>query len=119
MPLLSGSDTLSTSSAARLHVPPTCKQSQHSVIAKTAIMNVAIPCVDGLQAIENHDLLRSSLAPPPRDASGRMSEGDGRNSSEYKPGSLGVALRGAASRDGVGHALSDTPATTAPNSPKM
>ncbi len=81
-------------------------------------MNVATPSIDVAQATENHDVPRSRLAPPQKMASGRMSEGDAGNSSEYKSGSLGVALRGA-SGDGVGHALSDTPATTAPNSPKM
>lgn len=81
-------------------------------------MNVATPSIDAVQATENHDISKSSLAPPQRTVSGRMSEGDAGNSSEYKPGSLAVALRGA-SGDGVGHALSDTPATTAPNSPKM
>ena len=106
MPHLSDPDIVSSSATARL--PPTRKQSQHSTIAKTAIMNVATPSVDGLQAME---LSGSNLGNLQRSATGR-------NGSEYKPGFLGVASRGT-SRDGVGHALSDTPATTAPNSPKM
>ena len=116
MPLLNDSETVSVSSTARL--PPTRKQSQHSIIAKTAIMNVATPSIDSVQATENHGLSKSSLAPPQKTASGRMSEGEGRNGSEHKAGSLAAVLHGG-SRDGVGHALSDTPATTAPNSPKM
>lgn len=117
MPLLSDSVTASTNSTARF--PATRKQSQHSIFAKAAIMNVATPSIDAVQATERHDIAKSTLAPPQKTTSGRMSEGDGGYGSEYKAGSLAVALRGGASRDGVGHALSDTPATTAPNSPKM
>ncbi|KAI9878782.1 MAG: hypothetical protein M1830_010523 [Pleopsidium flavum] len=114
MPLLSDAETVSGSSTA-----PTRKQSQHSIFAKTAIMsNVATPQTDGHQASETHEAVRSSLAPPSRTASIRASAGEGKNSLENATGNGGNALHGQ-SKDGVGAALTDTPATTAPNSPRI
>ncbi len=94
MPLLNDPETVYASSTARSLLPR--KQSQHSDIARSAIMNVATPPADLLHAAVGHEMVKSSLAPPPRMANGRASDGDG-----------------------VGVALTDTPATTAPNSPKM
>ena len=102
MPLLSDPETVSSSATTR--APQTRKQSQqsqHSEIAKTAIMNVATPAADGWQALEKIDLGKSSLAPPSRAANGRACDGE------------------AGDKDGVGAALTDTPASTAPNSPRM
>lgn len=116
MPLLSDSEGGAEGSGPRS--PPTRKQSQHSFIAKTAIMNVATPSVEGLPTFEHREAAKSSLAPPPKTSTGRAGEGDGKNGVEHKAG-LEKTVSRAASKDGVGAALTDTPATTAPNSPKM
>jgi len=80
--------------------------------------NVAIPLSDEHKATAIHEAVKSSLAPPSKTASGRASDSDSRNSLGYKTDHGGHALHGQ-TRDGVGAALTDTPATTAPNSPRM
>lgn len=55
---------------------------------------------------------RDLLHPPPKSIAGRLLEGDARKSADR--GGANASQRG-----GVGSALTDTPDSTAPNSPKM
>lgn len=67
---------------------------------------------------ETGEALKSTLAPPSRILGIRSGTGDGKSTVEHKTLSGGDTLQGHY-RDGVGAALTDTPATTAPNSPRM
>ena len=90
------------------HTPFSRKQSQHSGIARTAIMNHHSPpsyasSDDGIPALEEIDPTKKfkDRPIPPKTSDG------------------GPSLAPQSYRAGLGAALTDTPATTAPNSPKM
>lgn len=112
MPLVGDIATLETSSGAGK--PPVRRQSQHSDFAKLAIMsNVTTPSSDDASSLELHAHLKdASLMPPPKTVLGRAISGDGSNKSL-------LAHSHSFSKDGVGVALTDTPVSTAPNSPQM
>ncbi|KAI9845627.1 MAG: hypothetical protein M1837_004601 [Sclerophora amabilis] len=116
MPLISEPDTKPDKS--RPPNPPGRKQSQHSGIAKSAIMsNVTIPSVDVTQSDETETSSKNSLAPPNKGPNGKVPEGSGGQHQGDKWPALGHGV--AANylpKDGTGPALTDTPAPTAPNS---
>jgi len=94
---------------------PVRRQSQHSEIAKAAIMNIAaaleepsLPSATMMTRPEPH--LDSSLMPPPKSVANRALGKDAPNKNLPVP---------AAIKDGVGGALTDTPVSTAPNSPQV
>ena len=89
---------------ARRATLPGRRQSQHSVIAKSAIMSqITTPNTDGARTPEDKEVSKDDTA-----LGVKLS--DGKLSAPQK-----------AARNGLsnGAALSDTPATTAPNSPVM
>lgn len=80
------------------------KQSQHSVIAKTAIMShFSTPSTEGARTPEEKEEVNQNR---PR-------------ATTYPVGSLGAPQNGTKQGGPPGSALTDTPATTAPNSPIM
>lgn len=110
MSLLSVSRSLSEQQPHLSHAP---RQSQHSTVAKSAIMSGATfangdTCQPTKVQIGPKDLLQ----PPPKSIAGRLLEADGRKSADR--GGVTASQRG-----GVGSALTDTPLSTAPSSPRM
>ncbi|GME27023.1 6-phosphofructo-2-kinase 1 [Neofusicoccum parvum] len=109
------------------------KQSSHSLVARSVLMNNTIPPyrLDGpAQNSDHHHSPRQlPVRPPPQSQSPRIQH----NASSRAPGSLdghendlklppsaaGAQLHHALAAYGVGHALSDTPMPTAPSSPRM
>ncbi|KAI9815790.1 MAG: hypothetical protein M1827_002186 [Pycnora praestabilis] len=112
-------------------VPPTRKQSQHSMIAKTAIFsNMPVSSQDGIlsstKPSHNQDASKNMLAPPQRTVGLKAGEGDITQNGHKKSNSLSSLTNGLGT-GGVGPALTDTPMitpsstapSTAPNSPKI
>ena len=104
---------LSSSGAATPpRVPQGRRQSQHSLIAKSAIMSSYFaPTFEGAQPPEDHGPLKGGGRSHAKTQDQSLTE----DTRRYKA-SLCAPKNG---RDGVGAALTDTPATTAPNSPRM
>lgn len=93
-------------------VPQGRRQSQHSRIAKSAIMSsYKTPTSEGAQTPEDHEVPKRSGPPSTKIQEPNLTEETGK----YRT-NLCAPKNG---RDGVGAALTDTPATTAPNSPRM
>ncbi|KAI9836276.1 MAG: hypothetical protein M1819_001613 [Sarea resinae] len=97
--------------------PQNLSQSKHSSIAKSAIMNHNGSPSNGVYSSENSDDNEShgSMGPPAKIVAHRAIEGDEGHSAMRRPS----PPRHAVTWDGAGHALTDTPASTAPNSPRM
>ena len=82
------------------------RQSQHSAIAKTAIMShFSTPSTDGARTPEEAEILKEKESKMPN--------------TQPSEGSLAAPTTGAKQRLSNGAALTDTPLTTAPNSPIM
>ena len=96
---------LSSSGGAPARIPQPCKQSQLSMIAKTAIMSsYHTPISEGAQTPEDHEMSKDGGAPPTKVPEQTL---------------IARLLAPKHGQDGVGAALTDTPTTTAPNSPSM
>lgn len=105
-----------------LHSSHVRKQSQHSSVAKSAIMsglNVAnrdpsreakVPVPVPVQL---HVSSKDFLIPPAKSTAGRLLEGDAKTGLDAPAATIGTH------RSLLGTALTDTPASTAPNSPRM
>ncbi|MCJ1307197.1 hypothetical protein MMC25_000843 [Agyrium rufum] len=80
--------------------PPHRRQSQHSIVAKSALLNLTALQATNATSREDDAAVRDTTIPRP---------------------ALGGSLKWALSQhnNGVGAALTDTPLSTAPNSPKM
>lgn len=106
-------------------VPPN-KQAQHSIYAKTALMSRLQNA--GSSTVDN---VSQEVLPPPAITSSGVGAGPGADGAgEVKPRArfakdvVGAAAgagagAGAIARDGVGHALSDTPLPSLPSSPRL
>jgi hypothetical protein len=82
------------------------RQSQHSAMAKTAIMShFSTPSTDGARTPEEAEMLKDKETKTP--------------SAQPLEGSVAAPSAGAKQRLANGAALTDTPLTTAPNSPIM
>ena len=80
------------------------RQSQHSVIAKAAIMSsYTVAAADDIRASEHAPSSKENVMPHSRGSSA----------------SLAAPQPPSKYRSSIGTALTDTPATTAPNSPRM
>ena len=115
MPLIEAVRPLGSSTGPG--TPPVRRQSQHSEIAKTAIMsNIAAALEEPSLPPQNTlPLLAepqrdSALMPPPKTVANRAIGKDVPTRNLPVP---------AGTRDGVGGALTDTPVSTAPNSPQV
>ena len=85
-------------------VPLVRRQSQHSVIAKAAIMSSYTAAVsEDTRASEHAPPIKENIMPHSRGSSASLA-------APYPPSKY---------RSSIGTALTDTPATTAPNSPRM
>ena len=103
------------------------RQSQHSDIARAAIMRRSPPskAADLMHLSAEHRIVKDTLALPSREDVHRKS----RDGGEMAPppgrqiGSMPSVIKGGISKDGIGRALTDTPLSTAPNtapsSPRM
>ena len=84
-------------------IPPARRQSQHSEIAKTAIMsNFNGPVSDNANNLDEHGSVEL-----------------GKSSRQASEANLAAPKPAHAQSLGTGACLTDTPATTAPNSPKV
>jgi hypothetical protein len=99
------------------------KQAQHSIYAKTALMS-RLQHAGNNNTIEN---ISQEVLPPPALASSEIGGANGigaDGAGELKPKArfapdLVHSATGVNAKDGVGHALSDTPLPSLPNSPKL
>jgi hypothetical protein len=97
-------------------LPPT-KQAQHSIYAKTALMS-RLQHPASSNTIEN---LSQEVLPPPAVASSSIGGANGTGvdtAGDLKPRAR-FAKDVVATKDGVGHALSDTPLPSLPSSPRL
>ena len=95
--------SLDTNGHARRATLPGRRQSQHSGIAKSAIISRATPNADGVTISDEE----------------RCAKDDGTVAMRAASKSLSAPQNGMRNGRSNGGALSDTPATTAPNSPIM
>lgn len=116
MPLLEGGRE--TNSSAGVASSPVRRQSQLSDIAKSAILSSASisPGSEDIPSFDHHDSLHkpSTLMGPPKTVASR-SIGN-QLQKENKPAASHHLLT---PTNGIGHALTDTPISTAPPSPQM
>jgi len=87
---------------------PARKQSQHSVTARIAMNNFSMPSTDGAQNPDEGLLVKKERDPK----SSALHSHSGENS-------LAAPSSGVRQGHSYGAALTDTPMTTAPNSPNM
>lgn len=99
-------DRLSEAKEISPHIPPHRKQSQHSVFAKTAIMShFSTPSSDGARTPDENELLKEKE---------KVNKAFG---APVSGSSLAAPQQGSKQGGTNGSALTDTPLTTAPNSP--
>lgn len=117
MPLLEGGREANPSAGAANS--PVRRQSQLSSMAKSAIMSSASPAPspapEDLPPIDQHDSQKpSSHMGPPKSVAARSI-----GSQLLKENKLAPSQAYLSPTNGIGHALNDTPLSTAPSSPQM
>ncbi len=110
MPLITDSPPLSSMS-----------HSSSTNLLKSAIMsNLPPPAIEGTSNFDNQsDISKDTLSLPNKLIGARMHDLDGKLRSNSASAGMLPSPSNAQTKNGVGAALTDTPATTAPNSPKM
>ncbi|KAI9699264.1 MAG: hypothetical protein M1836_002874 [Candelina mexicana] len=102
--------------------PPLSSASHSSTnLLKSAIMsNLPPPAIEGATNIQSqHDVSRDTLALPSKIIGGKLQSLDGSVRLDSTSMSMLPPTGNGLTKNGVGTALTDTPATTAPNSPKI